>query len=236
MTTMRIHEATGRPIYRGLPVAWITTWTAERRARDEDLWPIGFSADGSIYYQTPALTSHPFGVEHAKRAQRDELGLLWFPDPVPGMQDQGEPLFAEMQPARHRACMRDRLCQVCGRAFGPDEPVTFLEATEIDDTRPGATGPLPRSDQPFTTFTPPTCRDCVPVAMRFCPHQRTRPRVIITPGRMVAFNVQGDVYDPRTGAHAKMRTAELTERATVARMVVKQLGMLISDYTQEAVS
>lgn len=110
---------------------------------------------------------------------RDDLGWLW----VPEKEDTtGVPEFGQVNANRHRRCMDELLCQVCGQRVG--EPTTWLIPAERI-----------HEDKPIITAHPPVCRACIPLARAQCPHLQASEWVAIAApsSRIIPAGVVGDV-------------------------------------------
>ncbi len=163
------------PTHGRLPVPWVARWTREAPDPEDPLPGAGFmkGIDGQgneVYILT------------FDGAERDEDGWLWVPAPD---DRSGKPEFAQVHPERHRRCMDELLCQVCGDSCG--EPSTWLVAP----------WDLPSNGRsPIDTTHAPVCVSCVDKAMEFCPHLRDTPGwAFVTAQRVERLGVVGDVYD-----------------------------------------
>lgn len=242
-TTLPTDETTGRPVWHGLPVPWIVRWTGE--TADKPLYAVRVGGEGiqlgrfSYPPRTTMLTlngpRYPFGIAAGLRADRDELGLLWY-STMPNAQDTGEPEFATLHSARTRACMLEGRCQVCGRPFG-QRPVTFLDSATVLDQATGQHHRVQPTGTTMLTTTAPTCRTCAAVAMRLCPAQRRTERVLVTAHHYEPYSVLGDVYGVNERRElfevSKGALVDITDQDTLAMTVVKQVCVEITDYTQE---
>lgn len=233
-TTLPIDETTGRPLWRGLPVPWITRWSGEAITRPLHVVRVGVglvSSSGTSVRNQYMIsltdpTTHPFGVEAGLKASRDEYGLCWYKsrDNAEGV---GEPQFSMLNARRQRACMVDRRCQVCGTPFG-DKPVTFLDsATLLDEDAAGDT---------VVTITAPTCRTCAAVALRVCPAQRGKDRVLVTANAYEPCGVLADVYTLSDNGQlciARKRVKLPLDSPALAMAMVLQMYVEITDFTEE---
>lgn len=140
---------------------WITPRSTERNEHG------AFAYDGQrIFYP---------GLEEDRM-----FGALWQPmttDP------DGETMWKEMHTFRQRACMLDRLCQVCGQAIEGVSTPWLLPALERR---------VPKGGKPFLTSTPPLCEGCVPRALRQCPNLSQFPPLLLTVSRYRTWGVWGD--------------------------------------------
>jgi hypothetical protein len=126
-----------------LVVPFVALWSSEK----EDVGKVGLEGDGNI------------------DGPRDQRGIFW--QPYGDTMGVGRPLFAEVHPIRQKMCMEGPYCQVCGTKM-PNKNVPWIvpPATNSEWDR-DLSSP---DSRPFITHTPPTCRDCWPVAMTLCPH------------------------------------------------------------------
>lgn len=85
--------------------------------------------------------------------ETNEYGILWQRE---GIARGGEPQYSQVSTPRQRAAMRKCLCQVCGKKI-EGRPIRWLmHPDQFDETT-------------NTTMNPPTCEDCIPVALDNCP-------------------------------------------------------------------
>lgn len=223
ITSELTDPVTGRPVWRGLPVPWLTQWSAEHQT-SRQLTFYGLP-DGGVMVGYEGAKDKPIGGALAGlREQRDEVGLLWY-EHSPG-QGEGEPLFAQVHATRQRACMVERRCQVCGSALPSTDATTFLEP----DTEPL------RAGKPHTTLTAPCCRTCIPVAMRLCPAQRRRPRVVVSAESYRPHSAYGDLYRLQDGKLTREPSRVPLASDLVSGLLAKQLWIRMIDYTIEEVT
>lgn len=218
--TLPVCPITGRPLWKGMVIPWTTRWTGERCN-----WPIAllWAASGlHMAYGDPRKS--PYGFMHAFTSQRDELGLLWLRE-LHEREGWGKPLFSQIQAARARRCMMERMCQVCGRPFADDEATTFLIATDTKRRREDWTG------EPFSVESPPVCLTCIPISMRQCPEQSRVPRSIIHARAYQPWRALVDVM----GVSGVEEVSVLIDLDDDRRnhSVCKQLSVLITDYDEE---
>lgn len=219
-----IHEETGRPLWKGLPVPWVTRWTGEK---PPPRIPTMTIVDGVMWCTYGSPSAHPLGQMTGIKAERDEHDLLWYRElSIYGqgsgdatIQDRatiGEPQWTQVHAWRQRTCMLDRRCQVCAKPFD-DTPVTFLLAV-----------PTVRE---LNVIDPPVCRTCIPVALALCPVQRQEPRRVITAEAYGPTFVYADI--PQVGGTRRARVSLDDRHLTYS--VAKQLGVTITDYTMETI-
>lgn len=140
--------------HHGHPVPWVTRWTDEA---PQD--PIKLSMD---------LNTNQLWLTYSDgREDREEgTGILWHRE---GIKRGGRPEFAQVSAYRQRAAMRKCLCQVCGKKID-ERPIRWLMAKgqlKIEDEQNAA-----------ITFSPPTCSECIPLALELCPFLRESEAVI----------------------------------------------------------
>jgi len=129
--------------WRGAVVPWVAQWTNEENAT-----PFGVMGT----YPTSRVAMHQEGL-----GDRDRHGVLWWRT---GISRGGTPQFAQLNTYRQRAAMLKRRCQICGDKL-PDGPIEkwLMGGAQVEEI----------GGAPITT-NPPTCVDCVPVALELCPH------------------------------------------------------------------
>lgn len=130
--------------HNGKPVPWVTRWS------------------GEVIEDMPIVTGSkgPGGVRWAYddgNEIRENSGLLWLRE---GLNRSGRPLYADYNTYRQRACMARGKCQVCGSRID-GRPIRWLlptaEANKVEE------------NGTVRTTTPPTCEECIPVALELCP-------------------------------------------------------------------
>jgi hypothetical protein len=153
---------------------------------------------------------------------------LWIGE---GLGRGGEPQFAHVSSHRQRSCMLHRRCQVCGRRI-KDRPIRWLmnadQLWEGDD-----------DDGATLTISPPTCSDCVDVALNACPHLRTHAPIVVRVLDYRVWGVFGDAYAPdreRGPGHYQTRKGiHLPYSSPLRSMVLaKQLVVEFTKYAVEA--
>ncbi|MGI5273111.1 hypothetical protein ACQEUU_37825 [Nonomuraea sp. CA-218870] len=118
---------------------------------------------------------------------------------------RGPERMRKLNTRRQWACMDRLLCQVCARpAADPGTGRTWwiLVPSVFEPT--AMTGLHP--DRPWTegacdegrTNAPPTCRDCVGIALRECPMLQQH-ALVCTAERVVSAGVLADMYEPGPG-------------------------------------
>jgi hypothetical protein len=167
-------------------------------------------------------TSRGLRLDYTDLVEQDRVyGVLWA---CHGQQMTGRPQFKTVNTARQRRSMRYQLCQVCAApAADPDTGRLWMLLT----------------DEPFTAATgerfthlPPTCRDCIPVALRHCPRLR-RWHVLYTAASYEPYAVQADIYRPGHDLSAVMVkrevTVELDRFRALDHALAKQLLVALDD-------
>lgn len=198
-----IHEPTGRPLVRGLPVPYVTRWTGEQQ--DQHMVIVGLRGVVQVAYH-----DDPLGLGRID-------GLLWSRDG--NAPRSGEPEWKGVHALRHRSCMLSPRCQVCGKRFPAGQPVTVLHAV-VPDYAPHT--------QPFDTSTPPTCRRCAPWAKQLCPNLRASRCIIAEAATITPIAVCGNLFDMDGQRHqAELRLDD----PLLPLMQAKQLVVRVADYT-----
>lgn len=130
------------PQWKGRPVPWVTRWTGEISPTRYD---IARDAEGNFTY---------IDGQNLK----DNQGVLWQRE---GIGRQGDPDWASVSTYRQRASIGKRLCQVCGTKIPPGSIQWLMPLNE---------GYIEHGDGGMLTWNPPTCTDCIPLALELCPH------------------------------------------------------------------
>lgn len=194
--------------WRGVPVPWVVRWTAEKA---DPALRLGWRT-GRLAY-------------HRERPADRRFGALWYRNRTGR---EGQPEFAELHTGRQLACMTCPRCQVCGtRAVSTDGRIPWLLP---GDEWPLLTDPA----NPKLVATPPTCRECWPLATRSCPHLRAAGAVAVTVAATVPAAAYGDLYHPaRATPYALNVMVPLADRSTLRRMLAKQLVVELQDIRVE---
>ncbi|MGW6391259.1 hypothetical protein ACWFR1_12325 [Streptomyces sp. NPDC055103] len=137
------------PVYRGLRVPRVARWSAE-----QDITPLVLLQGGRLVYADPLLT----------RACTQQ-GALWRVWSL--ARGKGEPLLANLHPARQRRMMTRFLCQVCElstveEAAAEGGQLVLVGAGEAAGRDPVEEGEL--------TLHPPVHLACAWESVRHCPH------------------------------------------------------------------
>ncbi|WP_329242842.1 hypothetical protein OG417_44835 [Actinoallomurus sp. NBC_01490] len=194
--------------WRGEPVPWVVRWTGETIDPQVRLER---RADGLAY--------------HDERSEDRRFGVLWYRNRTGR---GGEPELTELHTGRLLACMTRNLCQVCGGpATDPHGRIQWLFPRDEWEL-------LAEPANPTIVTTPPTCRECWPLARRFCPHLRATGTVGVSVAAHRPVAVYGDLYDP-TGPATPCEVNAMVPLTTPARRLVlgKQLVVELSDIRTE---
>lgn len=192
-------------VYKGRPVPWITRWSSE------------------ICDPGPALipSQGPHGVllNFEGEVPEDRIdGLLYLRSyNSPGI---GEPRWKDIHTERQRRCMREGLCQVCGRKI--PEPIPWIIPVLSLTSRVGKTR--------LNTEVAPVCEPCLPVALKYCPHlSGWQPKIIEVRGYRVS-GVFGDIVD--TDREGRIRHFQGDRRidAYLGNIMVRQTMVEIWDF------
>lgn len=193
------------PTHRGLPVPWVvrrkTPGESDQRAVKGG--QIRLARDRG----QPCLAESRIEIPGWFR---DPHGFLWFP----GRED-GEPQFSEVNPARHRRCMDEGRCQVCG-----DRKHNLRWLVPIS--------PLERGT--IKTAHAPVCAACEDIARRFCPHLRRYEWAAVFPARVKAWGVLGTVLNLR-GEVASGSQEVPTGHELVGLTIAKQRIVTLHEWT-----
>ena len=162
-----------RPVFRGLPVPWVSRWTGEISS---DSYVIG----------TDHLNNQHIIYNPETPFDRDKRNILWLRE-NPMANGTGEPEFATFSAYRQRACMEEGRCQVCGNHIeGPwwwimsDQQLMLFEASSN------------------VTENPPLCESCVSETERWCPHIKKHPHEVwkVSNTTPVAYMGEVALYKP----------------------------------------
>lgn len=159
-------DRTVLPDWNGRPVPWVTRWTGEV---SKERFAITVGKDGRFTYKDG-------------NDQRDKHDVLWQRE---GVGRQGEPDWASVSTYRQRRCMTHRLCQVCGIKI-EDGPIHWLMPMSDNSIET-----LPNGDE--VTINPPTCEDCIPLALELCPHLKANGYMILKVLDYEVWGVSGEV-------------------------------------------
>ncbi|MFI6909858.1 hypothetical protein ACIBKY_51960 [Nonomuraea sp. NPDC050394] len=125
-----------------------------------------------------------YRLSYGDPRQEDWLfGVLWHRQEVTRA---GRPAWQCVNTLRQRRCMLRLLCQVCGR---PARDRSTRRISWLLADPPGQVGGVQ------FTHTPPTCRTCIPLALRLCPRLDASAKVC-TVARSEPYGVVGEIYSP----------------------------------------
>jgi hypothetical protein len=130
------------PQWHGRPVPWVTRWTGEISPTRYD---IAADENGDFTY---------IDGQNLK----DAKGILWQRE---GIGRNGDPDWASVSTYRQRASIAKRKCQVCGNKIKPGSIQWLMPLDE---------GYIETGEGGMLTWNPPTCEDCIPLALELCPH------------------------------------------------------------------
>lgn len=190
-------------VKRPTTVPHVARWSDE----ETPLWSALAAAGGRLVYRDEAP------------GDRDARGVLW--GRVGHAPGQGRPHYSEMHPARQRAAMLGRLCQVCAGPASRTRAGWLFLAHQEDDTPPGW-------PDGFLSVQPPLCLPCAGQAVRECPSLAGR-ALALRVRKPVPFGVYGNVYLPgpaeleEVGAGHTLRYGDPATRWMVASQLVMEL-------------
>lgn len=155
----------------GLRVPYITAWSGEALSL-----ALGFASHPEstglrLTYLDPVPTDWIYGVLRARQ----------------GLTHGGRPEWKLVHALRQWRCMERRLCQVCGRSAvdGETGRTWWLLADDEDEAGP----------QVGYANAPPTCRKCMPEAVRSCPRLR-QGAMAFTVSDCEPYAVLGHIFRP----------------------------------------
>ncbi|MGW6414380.1 hypothetical protein [Streptomyces sp. NPDC055055] len=137
------------PLYRGLRVPRVARWSAEH-----DITPLVLLQGRRLAYADPQLT----------RACTQQ-GALWRVWSL--ARGKGEPLLANLHPARQRRMMVRSLCQVCEVSTAEE---AAAEGGQLVLTGAGETAGRGPVEEAELTMNPPLHLACAWESVRHCPH------------------------------------------------------------------
>lgn len=186
--------------HRGLRVPWVARWSPE-----ESRWPI-----------FPDLGGPEVKLAYADQRPGDVvLDTLWMRE-YNDLQGTGLPEYGVVSTTRQRACMLERRCQVCGEQIAGDvTPYVFPKWVARKE----------RTGKTRLTSTPPTCKTCIPIAMKLCPILRKNENVYFEVFAQRPVGVFGDRWLRGAGGRIKHDQGETPLGATyvLGRMVIMEL-------------
>jgi hypothetical protein len=156
------------PQHNGRAVPWVTRWTNEIHP-DRYKYGLTMTPDGRM------VLTYGEGVSEDRRD-----GVLWQRE---GIQRGGEPDWANVSTYRQRLSMTKRKCQVCGNKIEETPirwlmPLDGLEQVDADTT---------------VTIQPPTCSDCIPLALELCPRLKRAGYMILKVLDYEVWGVSGHI-------------------------------------------
>lgn len=170
------------PQYKGRPVPWVTRWSHERSA-DRLNYGVQVTRDGSFR----------LGYKDGKDV-RDGTGMLWQRE---GIARGGEPEWAAVNTYRQRSSMRRCQCQVCGKKID-ERPIRWLMPPD---------GIEQVDEDTFITMQPPTCSECIPLALDLCPNLKKYGYQILKVIDYDQWGVYGDVVTMTEGGPRRFKSA-----------------------------
>lgn len=193
-------------------VPWVTKWSAEEI--DPTQHHLQFDQTGQLRLVfTDEQPSDRFLAGSLRTSHGEPMpgsDVLWYRE---GRDRSGTPLFAQVNGRRQANCILSSRCQVCGGKIRRTEhglPWLFSEAQ------------LLRVQTFQMTDNPPTCRECMPKALRLCPHLRTGGARAFYVGRHFPVGVSGDLYSEEGGGMPE-RGAALFGTTDITRILAKKL-------------
>ena len=201
------------PQWNGRPVPWVTRWTGEISPTRYD---IARDENGDFTYIDG-------------QNLRDSGGVLWQRE---GIGRNGDPDWASVSTYRQRASIAKRLCQVCGKKIPPGSIQWLMP---LDD------GYIENGDGRMLTWNPPTCRDCIPLALELCPYLKRNGYQILTVLDYEVWGVMGLTMTELQGTPYPVQAARPYEEDSdfplmtidtgkiMAQQMVAKLGTFIVD-------
>lgn len=173
---------------------------------------------GEREYQGP-MQLGPHGIV---TPAADRQGIHWIPFlNAPGT---GVPLFGQVHTSRQIKCMRGPRCQVCGER---------MDKTNCSWVLNGETDPVPDGG-PLNTMTPPTCRDCIPLARVECPHvAKLEPLRVLQVTEFRVTGVFGDFFLPKSHGYPAGQVIVPFKDTALAWLLGRQLTVELSQYKIE---
>lgn len=188
-------------------IPWVTRWT------------------GEVVTHRP-FTVHPLEnrvmFNDGEDEDRDGNGVLWRPE---GINRSGKPEFSQVNSHRQRACMIKRLCQVCGKKITSEVIRWLMVDMQLEQMGDGST----------CTMSPPTCDDCIPVALALCPALGSRPYVINRVLEYEPWGYSGELalYDKDMQLHRRRDAAIPLGSPLLRHMLAKQMVVKFTKFTPE---
>lgn len=142
-TTTTMTDPALLPQWKGHPVPWVARWSGEvlREPCQVGKLPSGKAV---VFYEDG-------------REFRDDRNVLWLRE---DFRRGGTPEFAQVSVHRQRTAMRKRLCQICGHKIPPGVIDWLMVPHQLEQAESGTK---------TVTMSPPTCQQCIPLALKLCP-------------------------------------------------------------------
>lgn len=159
------------PSFNGRPVPWITRWTGEVIGT-----PYHLGRDRSGVFTTYGDNIHEDRYN----------GTLWQRE---GIKRGGEPQWKQVSTYRQRFAMSRCACQVCGKRIA-ERPVRFLMPLDgIEIVPPDEF----HDEAQAISIQAPTCEDCIPLALKLCPHLKAKGYQLLKVADYSLWGVYGEV-------------------------------------------
>jgi hypothetical protein len=194
-------------------VPWVSRWSGEADKAALGIAKHATTGQLTLFYQDT-------GTPDDQR-DRDEHGVLWSRD---GQDRSGYPEFGQVNTLRQRACMLERLCQVCGTKI-LDSPIHWLMGPNH----------LYQVDGRFVTMSPPTCSACVSISKSLCPHLSTQGSRLLLVARYEIWGVYGEAAWLENGAMRKNPHAAVSyanPEHPLCGVLAKQVLVSLTDFTE----
>lgn len=172
------------PQFKGRAVPWVTRWTNEILRLP---YSLRVTREGVETYYPDGKTEDRMG------------GTLWQRE---GITRGGEPEWAQVNTYRQRFAMRKCACQVCGERI-TTKPVRFLMPLNGMEVVP----PDEFHDEPqVITIQAPTCDECIPLALKLCPHLKKYGYQIVKVANYELWGIYGEVVFTRDNQMRRIQT------------------------------
>lgn len=199
------------PQYDGKPVPWVV-----RHAAEANLEPVASLRAGNGGLRLTYRDG---------RENREASGILWMRE---GITRSGAPEFSQVNVYRQRASMTRGKCQVCGLTID-ERPIRWLMATaQLEHQEDGTAH----------TISPPTCSECIPLALELCPALDKIGWSIVKVLDYSIWGVQGDlVVLDRDGSIRQLNQMRVSyeqrnlHQQVLARQQVAQLNKFVIEET-----
>lgn len=193
-----------RVSWKGAVVPWVAQWTGE------------LPTDSFIVAGEGPMSM----VLYPDRRPGDWfMGVLWWRQ---GIGRAGEPQFAQLNTYRQRAALLRRRCQVCGRSLPKEGPLSHWLMGR---------GQIELVEGVALTTNPPTCEECVPVALRMCPHLMSGDVQLLRVRAYEPWGVQGEAAARVNGEIRRTHTVRMPfGHRGISTVVAKQLVVALTDF------